>query len=427
MMITHNYDSINEKVCLETLENGLQVVIIPKSGFKRFFVGFQTKFGSIDIKIKVDNDIINFPKGTAHFLEHKMFEKKNGQDVSEDFAKLGLDVNAYTCQNSTSYYFSGLHNLEKGLNLLLDFVQNPHFTTENVNREKEIIKQELLMYQDKPSNMIYQGIKNNLYKNHPLIYDICGTIEDIMATDKEVLNKAHRIFYHPSNMSLIIGGDVDPNEVIEIVRNNQSQKTFANKINYKVLIDDDNDIKSNDSSKMDIIMPKISVGIKFPVFFQKNKVNEHARIDTLIRLFFGCLFGSDTNFYQNLFDDKIILSKYYSECYVDDNAVFYNIEVDSNNPLEFFNRIQKRVLSYDEFDFSKELIEKKKRILYGMTISDFDNVESETSSYMSYLADNNDLLAYFDVLNEITNDDVKKIGSFIKKEAMSYYIIYPNS
>ena len=211
------------------------------------------------------------------------------------------------------------------------------------------------------------------------------------------------------------------------MRNNQSQKTFANKINYKVLIDDDNDIKSNDSSKMDIIMPKISVGIKFPVFFQKNKVNEHARIDTLIRLFFGCLFGSDTNFYQNLFDDKIILSKYYSECYVDDNAVFYNIEVDSNNPLEFFNRIQKRVLSYDEFDFSKELIEKKKRILYGMTISDFDNVESETSSYMSYLADNNDLLAYFDVLNEITNDDVKKIGSFIKKEAMSYYIIYPNS
>ena len=75
MMITHNYDSINEKVCLETLENGLQVVIIPKSGFKRFFVGFQTKFGSVDIKIKVDNDVINFPKGTAHFLEHKMFEK----------------------------------------------------------------------------------------------------------------------------------------------------------------------------------------------------------------------------------------------------------------------------------------------------------------------------------------------------------------
>lgn len=427
MMIINNYELINEKIYQETLENGLKVVIIPKRGFARFFVGFQTNFGSIHIKIENNHEVITFPKGTAHFLEHKMFEKKNGQDVSDDFAKLGLDVNAYTCQTSTSYYFSGLHNLEKGINLLLDFVQNPHFTTENVNREKEIIKQELLMYQDKPSNMVYQGIKNNLYQKHPLIYDICGTVEDIMATTKDDLNKAHKIFYHPSNMCLIISGDIDPNNIIDVVRKNQSQKSFGNKLSYNIIIDEDTSIKASSSMKMDVSMPKISVGIKFPVFLEKNKKNENVLIDSLIRLFFGCLLGSDTDFYQKLIDDEIIFSKYYSECYVDDNAIFYSVEVDSNKPIEFFNRVKERILSYEDFDFSPELIEKKKRILYGMAISDFDNVESETLTYMNYLSDNNDLFEYFNILNKINGLNVKKIGTYINKDAFSYFIIYPNS
>lgn len=420
-MKLYEYTKINEKKYEEELSNGLKVVIIPKKGFKRFFAGLQINFGSRVLKFRMNNRIYEMPKGIAHFLEHAMFSRKNEKDISEQFSALGLDCNAYTSSLSTLYFFSGIHNLELGINLLLDFIQKPLFSDENVEKEKEIIKQELYMYQDDPSNVLYYGIKQCLYANYPIIYDVCGDEEGIMAINKEILYFAHQVFYHPSNMSLVICGDVDSEKVLSIIKENQNQKQFLMSFPFDVIYDNDKKInKKNNQITMDIAIPKVSVGIKLT---SNKTIKSQVYEETLIRLFFGCLFGTDTKFYQNLIDKKIISGNYNSCVYVDDKVSFYALEADTNNPEEYIRLVKKRIYNYKQFNFTEKQIEKKKKLLYGLTIGELNNVENEALTYFSYLSANSDLFEHFDIINSITLEEVKKIGTFIDKNAISVFRI----
>ena len=116
-------------------------------------------FGSIDNHFIPYNqkEAITVPDGVAHFLEHKMFEKKD-HDAFDLFGKLGADSNAFTSFTQTSYLFSTTSNLHENLDVLLDFVQDPYFTAETVKKEQGIIGQEIQMYEDDPSWRLYLGI-----------------------------------------------------------------------------------------------------------------------------------------------------------------------------------------------------------------------------------------------------------------------------
>ena len=206
-----NYRILQEKLYHEELENGLSVYVVPKPGFKKTFACFATKYGALINRFVPygEKEYIDVPLGIAHFLEHKMFEMPDGTDAAELFAKMGLDANASTSHLLTAYLFSGTANIREGLNLLLDFVQTPHFTEESVLREQGIIAQELKMYLDDPNEALHLGLMRNLFRAYPLRYDVGGTLESIMKITAEHLHKCYRTFYHPSNMALIVVGDIE--------------------------------------------------------------------------------------------------------------------------------------------------------------------------------------------------------------------------
>jgi len=111
------------------------------------------------------------PDGIAHYLEHKLFEGKQG-DAFKLFAKTGASANAYTSFDKTAYLFSCTDNFEASLNILLDFVQSPYFTKENVEKERGIIAQEIKMYEDSPEWKSYINLLGALYQSHPVKLDI---------------------------------------------------------------------------------------------------------------------------------------------------------------------------------------------------------------------------------------------------------------
>lgn len=126
-MQTKEYPQLNETLYTETLENGLQVVLLPKPDFNKTYALFGTDFGSIDQHFTPigKSEPVNFPDGIAHFLEHKMFEKEDG-DVFHEFSKYGAAANAFTSFTRTAYLFSTTHFVEENLKTLLDFVQAPY-------------------------------------------------------------------------------------------------------------------------------------------------------------------------------------------------------------------------------------------------------------------------------------------------------------
>ena len=184
-----------------------------KNTTKKKYVIWGVNFGSIDNHFKVDGEEIYIPDGVAHFLEHKMFEQENGKNSLDTLMALGIDANAYTTSDHTAYLFECTDHFYEGLDELMNYVQNPYFTNENVEKEKGIIAQEIRMYDDDPGWQLYMGILDCLYKNNPIKVDIAGTVESISKITPEVLYKCYNTFYALDNMTLVICGDFEPEKL----------------------------------------------------------------------------------------------------------------------------------------------------------------------------------------------------------------------
>ncbi len=221
------FKQLEETLYYEQLDNGLDVYILPKNGFHKTFATFTTNYGSVDNEFIPlgKTEPVKVPDGIAHFLEHKMFESEDG-DVFHTFGKQGASANAFTSFTRTAYLFSSTTNVNQNVETLLDFVQHPYFTDKTVEKEKGIIGQEITMYDDNPDWRAYFGTIENMYEKHPVKIDIAGTIPSINKITKEDLYTCYETFYHPSNMLLFIVGSVDPEEMMLLIRENQSDKTF---------------------------------------------------------------------------------------------------------------------------------------------------------------------------------------------------------
>src|SRR5690606_34924357 len=127
------------------------------------------------------------PDGIAHFLEHKLFEEPDGTNVLDKYSRMGASPNAYTGQNYTVYLCSLVEQFQEGFDLLLDYVQNPYFTDENVHKEQGIIEQEIQMGLDSPIRMVYYNLIDSLYQKHPARIRVIGSVESIHQITKELL------------------------------------------------------------------------------------------------------------------------------------------------------------------------------------------------------------------------------------------------
>ena len=159
--------------------------ILPKKGFNKIFATFTTKYGSVDNHFKSleKQEFVKVPDGIAHFLEHKLFEKEDG-DVFQQFSKQGASANAFTSFTRTAYLFSSTSEFEKNLKTLIDFVQEPYFSEKTVEKEKGIIGQEIKCMMIMQIGVCILGTIANLYQHHPVKIDIAGTIESIAQLQK---------------------------------------------------------------------------------------------------------------------------------------------------------------------------------------------------------------------------------------------------
>ena len=211
------YERIGEAVCRETLPNGLRINIVPKQDFAKSYAFFATRYGGMDTRFCLNGKWLDTPAGIAHYLEHKMFDTKEGNALQE-LAKNGAEPNAFTSNAITGYYFDSTTHFEKNLEILLSFVSIPYFTEESVAKEQGIIGQEIRMIEDNPDWQIYTRMMKALYSTSPARTSIAGTVESISHITAETLYDCHKAFYTPSNMVLTVVGNVDPVHVVDIAR-----------------------------------------------------------------------------------------------------------------------------------------------------------------------------------------------------------------
>ena len=211
------YERIGEAVCRETLPNGLRINIVPKRDYAKSYAFFATRYGGMDTRFCLNGKWLDTPAGIAHYLEHKMFDTKEGNALQE-LAKNGAEPNAFTSNAITGYYFDSTTHFEENLEILLSFVSVPYFTEESVAKEQGIIGQEIRMIEDNPDWQIYTRMMKALYAARTARTSIAGTVESISHITAETLYDCHKAFYTPSNMVLTVVGNVDPVHVVDIAR-----------------------------------------------------------------------------------------------------------------------------------------------------------------------------------------------------------------
>lgn len=215
-MEQRNFPRLGELCYFERLENGLPIYVVPKPGFSKCYACFAVSYGGMHRHFVTDARQ-NTPAGIAHYLEHKMFDMKDGNAL-QTLSSAGASPNAFTASDITAYYFSCTQNFAENLRTLLRFVSTPYFTAESVKKEQGIIGQEIRMIEDNPGWQVYQHLLQGLYWAHPLRNSIIGTVDSIAQITADTLYACHRAFYHPGNMVLCVAGDVDPRRVISIAR-----------------------------------------------------------------------------------------------------------------------------------------------------------------------------------------------------------------
>jgi len=280
---------IGIKYYYQKLSNGLEIFVIPTS-FATKMASFTTKYGSdhLEFKKKGEANFVKTPSGIAHFLEHKLFEYDK-ESVFDFFHKNGAYCNALTDNERTTYYFSGPDNFNKNLNFLLNYVQTPYLTNENVEKEKGIILQELKMRQDDNFIFLYETFATSLFQVHPRGISVGGEMADVERTTKEDLMQCYETFYHPSNMFVVVCGDIDPKKVIDVIQQNQQTKEFPSspKIELKKYDEPDEVAKKEIIINRDIKTPKVTFNYKINI---TNNIADRVLLDVILDLFTDCVF-----------------------------------------------------------------------------------------------------------------------------------------
>lgn len=422
-----DFETIDEVVYTEQLPNGLTVILIPKETLSKTFGIFTTDFGGADLEFIPNNETesVHIPSGTAHYLEHKLFDKGD-HDVYSEFGKLGSDANAYTNDTETSYYFTTVGNEIENVELLLNFVQDPFLTDETVNKEKGIISQEYQMYADIPDQRIYLAVQEALFAKHPVRNEVLGTLASINNMTKEQLLTAYETFYHPTNMTLAISGNFDTEEMMTAIRTNQEQKKFPEIGPFtRVYPNEQKEVfESKHSLHMNVSVPKVMIGIK--EYAGEIPAKELGLRKLLSNMTLDFFYSRSGKFYQELAESELIDSSFVYSSVIDKTFGYSMIGSNSSHPEQLEEQIKKQLRSLSTAELEEQQFERLKKRTIGKTLRRMNSIENNAQGM---IWNRNRGLSYFETIpsiQKLTLEDWKAfLNSWINEDRLTVCTILP--
>lgn len=405
-------------------KSGLNIYVYPKN-FSTTYAVFGTHYGAIDncFKLEGDEDFTTVPGGIAHFLEHKMFTNEDGNDSFERFSELGADANAYTSYDKTIYLFSCTSNFRECLAELLDFVTHPYFTEESVAKEQGIIGEEIGMYDDMPHNRSYYGMLEGLYHEHDIKNNICGTVQSISRITPSLLYRCHEVFYNPSNMALVVCGNVTLEEVLSVADEHLSMKAPV-KIIKKRATEPRFASTPRKERKMQLAKPIFDIGIKDCSIPEEPIARERREVAMSIVL--DLIFSQTGELFSELYERGMISSSLHCSYTVSEDFGFCTVTGEADDPDKVYERIKEYILEKRDKGFSSEDFERCRKVFYASFVRGLDSAEDIAEDLIEHIFDGYDYFGYADIINEISLSEVMEIfRSSFGEECFTLSAVFP--
>ncbi len=422
-MEKRTYERLKETIYWDVLPNGLTLAIVPRVGFSRKMAYFVTGAGSMHRHFILDGIPHEAPMGVAHYLEHKLFDMPDGRDISQEFASLGANVNAFTGYDMTAYYFSCTDSFPQCLSLLIDLVTNPHFTEESVEKEQGIIGQEIDMNEDSPETRIFEDLMTAMYENHPIREPILGTRKTIAEITPQVLYDCHRALYSPQNMLLCIMADTDPEEIRRQVMDLTAHIPCPDVEVIHQWEEPDYCLQGNVRSQMEVARPIFQLGFKCDSLGTGE--------DAIYREFVGdlaaeVLFGESSELYLHLYEEGLIDPSFSGGLDTVPGMALLTATGDSDDPQAVKNAILARAKAIAKDGISQEDFLRIKRSTLGGRIRSLDSFDSVCFRICAYHFSGFDYFRFPEVYESVKAEDVEKfIADYVVESRCSLSVIEP--
>lgn len=415
-------DILHESYIEVVHSSGLRIYILEKPEYTSAQAIFGTRYGSIDTKFRLaDRDeFTSIPEGTAHFLEHKLFESEDG-NAFERYAVTGAYANAYTSFDRTCYLFSCTSRFEENFAILLDFVRHPYFTAETVEKEQGIIGQEIRMYDDEPNWRVCFNLLTALYSRHPVRIDIAGTTESIAEITADMLFECHRTFYNMSNMFICVAGKVNADEVLAQI--DREIDDAEPKEVIRGLHDEPRGIcKPYIEQKLAVAKPLFNLGFKEACDTPEKTLKERIVTSVLLEI----IAGKSSALYERLMDEGLINDGFGTEYF---NGFGYAAEIfdgESSDPEKVAAEIKAEIRRLRRDGIDEKDVTRAKNSLYGQMVMQYNVIDNIASALVSAAMTGDGLFDEMDVFASLTLDDVTEcLNNQLREEYSALSVILP--
>ena len=395
------YERIGESVYRGTPPNGLQVCVVPKPGYAKKYAFFATRYGGMDTRFRLDGKWLDTPAGIAHYLEHKMFDTKEGNALQE-LAKNGAEPNAFTSNAMTGYYFDSTEHFEENLKILLSFVSVPYFTDESVAKEQGIIGQEIRMIEDNPDWQIYTRMMQALYQNSTARTSIAGTVESISHITAETLYQCHKAFYTPSNMILTAVGDVDPVHVVDLARSILPRER-GEKIPRDYGTEPADIAQKETSMAMEVSTPQFLTGFKCT---PAPEGEDYLRMSAIGDMACDILLGDSSPLYLRLYDQGLINTSFGGAFEMMPGVAYLYAGGDSRDARAVAGEIYREAERLAAEGIDEDFYQQVRRATFGEQLRGLNSFENIAVSLTEGYFRGYDPFRFPQVFDSITKDDI---------------------
>ena len=383
------FPELGERYAYLKIKDGPEIYVIPKDRSQSYAL-LRVGIGGLNVSYSIGKRHFKVPYGTAHFLEHKLFANQDGRDSLEILGQLGANANAYTTPSATCYLFSCRERFSDSLRELLRFVSEPYFTIENIASERSVIEQEIAMYEDSPSSVLYYLTLRSMYRTHPLRNNICGSAASIARLTPKNLNAVYRAFYHPSRWQLFISGRVSLSEIEKIV----SPYSGVGKavIPSACLSDTEPPHRRAVSRRMNVHQPLLAIGIKFPP--PSGDAILDARTAIARDLLHATLFGKSGEHYESLFRRGLLHTPLQASSESVPGAACLLLTGETPDPDALWEATLSTFRKAREQGLSERDFERMRRVAYADFLASLDSTEELAEGFCSAIPDGTDLFSY---------------------------------
>lgn len=417
---------IGERVLLAASPGGTRVAVARKPGFATSAAHFGVRFGSNDLRFRSSGgQRIEVPTGSAHFLEHKLFEGRE-EKVFDRFARLGADFNGGTSFALTTYHFHSAGRFTEALAVLLDFVQRPLITEERVQKEKGIIEQEVRMYEDHPGYRGFFLLQRALYANHPVRIPPGGSVADVHRTTAADLQACFDAFYRPSQLRLALAGDFDPAEVLDRLGPMLDHAGAAAPAVREPIAEPAQPAARRLTEHFRVTRPHAWIGWRDAAGPGLGLPLLRRRLTTALAL--ECVFDPASESYDALYQRGIVDDSFHASLSADadwSNAVCAG---ETEAPERFFAAVRASAEAFAADGPSVRDYERLRKAAWGRMVSGIQSPDALAGSLLHDLLDELPPFAVLDVLSSLRREDVaERARELFRPERCAEALVLPEA